>query len=92
MNIPDCHTIVFSVDCYDGNHAAMWEDIRNTMQILLKLDYMTRVRADCGNLDIIVVDYCYADAELTDGLFAWVSFDEMDTVLHMREEQEDGKI
>ena len=92
MNDPNYGSIVFSVECYDGNYDAMWMDISNTLQILFKLDYMARVHTDWGDLEIIIIDFCYADEQLTDGNFQYVTFKEMESLKVLRGTKEKDKL
>lgn len=91
MQTLEPHIIVFAQDCYDDRNDLMWEDITTTLQILFRLGYQTKVYADCGQPDIICVEYIYQDEEVSSGDFralTWKQIEFLDS-LQMEEYNEE---
>ena len=67
----------------------MWQDITATLQILFRLGYETKVYADCGQSDIICVEYIYQDEEISSGTFkacTWEQIEILDSYIQKEED------
>ena len=82
--------IVFAECCYENNdRTLMWQDITATLQILFRLGYETKVYADCGQSDIICVEYIYQDEEISSGTFkacTWEQIKILDSYIQKEED------
>ena len=82
--------IVFAECCYDNNDRnLMWQDITATLQILFRLGYESKVYADCGQSDIICVEYIYQDEEISSGTFkacTWEQIKILDSYIQKEED------
>ena len=83
--------IVFAECCYENNdQKLMWQDITATLQILFRLGYETKVYADCGQSDIICVEYIYQDEEISSGTFRACTWEEIELLDSHSQEEEDS--
>ena len=84
MNDIKVNQIVFCPDDYkddkfgDYDREAMFKDVATTLNILLKLGYDCKVWDDSY---CTVIDYDYADEQLTPNTLAWVNLEDYENYL-----------
>ena len=82
--------IVFAECCYENNdRKLMWQDITATLQILFRLGYEAKVYADCGQSDIICVEYIYQDEEISSGTFKACTWEQIELLDKHTQNEED---
>ena len=65
---------------YDGNKSAMWKDIIDFQNILIRTGCVVKLYADGGDPNFMVVEYAVRDEEISDGPLRWTTWNELDLI------------
>ena len=77
--------IIFAIDDYN-NETAMWSNIGKQLQILMKNGYVAKIHALDNLDDIISIQFQHNDPELTESICDWLTWDEYDNIINVREQ------
>ena len=86
MSRPFVNSIVFTDEGYKDS-VEMWDDVRATIQVLIRQGYKCEVYED--DTDIIVINFEYADDGMGGPYLMWLTDDEVEMVQNFRDNEEE---
>lgn len=86
MSRPFVNSIAFTDERY-SDVDEMWNDISKTLQILFRQGYKCEIYDD--DVNIIVINYEYADDGMGGPYLMWLTDDEVDLVQNFRDNEEE---